>query len=282
MSVYKRRGSWFCDITIDGRRAQRVLKKARTRAQAIKAESVIQNKLFENKYKVEKRSEVRFDKFVKDHFLPYSELHKRTYPDDVLVCNMLFETFGRMNISEINPPMIEKFKQKRLEGETMYKRKRNPATVNRELCVLSKIFSLAFDAELNDSNPGSRADAAFPQAARANKSAFYNADGTPKSVREVYTWAVGQQNTQAPAAKDAPATAASALAAAKPAATNSRPIDIASLFPSMATPERVEIVASFGNADEPSIRREAPSAAPEAMVAAIQARSLPQPPVLPG
>jgi len=101
MSVYKRRGSWFCDITIDGRRVQRVLKKARTRAQAIKAESVIQNKLFENKYKVEKRPEVRFDKFVKDHFLPYSELHKRTYPDDVLVCNMLFETFGRMNISEI-------------------------------------------------------------------------------------------------------------------------------------------------------------------------------------
>ena len=129
------------------------LKKARTRAQAIKAESVIQNKLFENKYKVEKRPEVRFDKFVKDHFLPYSELHKRTYPDDVLVCNMLFETFGRVNISEINPPMIEKFKQKRLEGETMYKRKRNPATVNRELCVLSKIFSLAFDAEMIDSNP---------------------------------------------------------------------------------------------------------------------------------
>jgi len=28
--------------------------------------------------------------------------------------------------------MIEKFKQKRLGGATMYKRKRNPATVNRE------------------------------------------------------------------------------------------------------------------------------------------------------
>ena len=35
----------------------------------------------------------------------------------------------------------------------MYKRKRNPATVNREMCVLSKIFSLAFDAELIESNP---------------------------------------------------------------------------------------------------------------------------------
>ncbi|CAN5768213.1 hypothetical protein BH20ACI3_BH20ACI3_22300 [soil metagenome] len=153
MSVYKRRGRWFCDVTIDGRRAQRVLKKARTRAQAIKATAVIENKLFENRYKTEKRREVRFDKFVKDSFLPYSKLHKRTYPDDVKICDMFFETFGQLMLSDINPPLIEKFKQKRLEGKTMYKRKRNPATVNRELCVLSKLFSLAFDAELIDSNP---------------------------------------------------------------------------------------------------------------------------------
>src|SRR5438128_10471758 len=58
-----------------------------------------------------------------------------------------------LNLSEITPPIIEKFKQKRLEGITMYGRKRHPVTVNRELCVLSKIFSLAFDAELIESNP---------------------------------------------------------------------------------------------------------------------------------
>jgi integrase len=69
---------------------------------------------------------------------------------------MLFETFGSFRLREITPLMIEKFKQKRLEGKTFYKRKRNPATVNRDLCVLSKIFSLAFDAELIDSNPGRR------------------------------------------------------------------------------------------------------------------------------
>lgn len=50
----------------------------------------------------------------------------------------------------------------------MYKRKRNPATVNRELCVLSKIFSLAFDAELIDSNPCRRGtrETGFPLIAR--------------------------------------------------------------------------------------------------------------------
>jgi integrase len=153
MSVYKRRGRWFCDTTIDGRRVQQVLKKARTRAPAIKAKTVIENKLFENRYKVKRRPEISFDKFVKDRFLPYSKLHKRTYPDDVKICDMLKETFGRMMLSEINPPLIEKWKQKRREGKTMYKRLRNPATVNREMCVLSKIFSLAFDAELIENNP---------------------------------------------------------------------------------------------------------------------------------
>ncbi len=141
MSVYKRRGRWFCDTTIDGRRVQRVLKKARTRAQAIKAKSVIENKLFENRYKVKRRPEVGFDKFVKDHFLPYSELHKRTYPDDVKICEMLKETFGRMTLSEIDPTTIEKWKQKRLEGKTMYKRQRKPATVNREFACYQR-FSL--------------------------------------------------------------------------------------------------------------------------------------------
>src|SRR5258708_15581083 len=153
MSVYKRRGSWFCDITIDGKRVQRVLKNARTRTQAIKATTVIESKLFENRYGLEKRLEVRFDKFVEENFLPYSKLHKKSYPDDVRHCEMLCKTFGRMNLSEITPPLIEKFKQKRLEGKTMYGRKRHPATVNRELCVLSKIFSIAFDAELIANNP---------------------------------------------------------------------------------------------------------------------------------
>lgn len=44
--------------------------------------------------------------------------------------------------------------------------------------------------QLNDANPNARADTAFPQAAQANRSVFYHADGTPKTVGEVYAWAV--------------------------------------------------------------------------------------------
>jgi hypothetical protein len=42
------------------------------------------------------------------------------------------------------------------------------------------------------SAPDARAADLFPQAADANRSVFYRADGTPKTVREVYHWALRQ------------------------------------------------------------------------------------------
>jgi len=47
---------------------------------------------------------------------------------------------------------------------------------------------------MNQSQPDTSAASAFPQAASANKSVFFHADGTPKSVREVYDWALKQTN----------------------------------------------------------------------------------------
>lgn len=46
--------------------------------------------------------------------------------------------------------------------------------------------------KLNATNPNASAASAFPQAANANRSVFYHADGSDKSVREVYAWATRQ------------------------------------------------------------------------------------------
>jgi hypothetical protein len=48
--------------------------------------------------------------------------------------------------------------------------------------------------KMSQSDPQTSAPAAFPEAASANKSVFYHADGTAKSVREVYNWALKQMN----------------------------------------------------------------------------------------
>ena len=49
-----------------------------------------------------------------------------------------------------------------------------------------------------ETQPGANAAALFPQAASANKSVFYNSAGAPKSVREVYDWALKQPGGSAP------------------------------------------------------------------------------------
>ena len=45
---------------------------------------------------------------------------------------------------------------------------------------------------MNGSQPQACAATAFPQAAEANRSVFYHADGSPKSVHDVYNWALKQ------------------------------------------------------------------------------------------
>lgn len=78
--------------------------------------------------------------------------------------------------------------------------------------------------ELSDRHPAAKAAAYFPAAANANRTVFYHRNGTPKSVREVYQWALNQpkvpaQDLAAPMA--APALALQVPAAMPPSAASS-------------------------------------------------------------
>jgi hypothetical protein len=46
--------------------------------------------------------------------------------------------------------------------------------------------------KLSEGQPGANAAAEFPAAAAANKTVFFHADGSPRSVREVHDWAMRQ------------------------------------------------------------------------------------------
>lgn len=50
---------------------------------------------------------------------------------------------------------------------------------------------------MNDSQPNANAANSFPAAADANRNVFYRRDGTAKTVREVYAWALKQPNAGA-------------------------------------------------------------------------------------
>ena len=103
------------------------------------------------------------------------------------------------------------------------------ASLGREVCggELYAAHFLGPDAackliRLAGSEPGASAAAQFPQAAAANKSVFFHADGKAKSVREVYDWALRQPGGSdtlrtAPAAAPDVLTARTQVAAAQSA-----------------------------------------------------------------
>jgi integrase len=166
MAVWKRKdtGKWVCDFYHNGQRFVRTIKFARTQKEAEKAEKVIMADVFRQVHGLDGKKDMRFDDFLADRYLPYAEANKRSFQDDVLTCRVLIEFFGKRSLRNIKADLIEEFKQRRLatpvklqgknpDPEKKQQRPRSPATVNRELSVLSKIFSLAFEAELVDENP---------------------------------------------------------------------------------------------------------------------------------
>ncbi len=108
---------------------------------------------------------------------------------------------------------------------------------------------------MNSAQPQTCAATAFPQAAASNRSVFYHADGTAKSVQEVYAWAQKQPPAQSvPVSDPAPvapqnltvtAQATTHAVAAAPPTEDSLAIQLwsamqsgsASILPAMSVPQ---------------------------------------------
>lgn len=155
MTVRRRKdtGNWVSDFYYNGERIVKTLKFARTKKEAEAAEAVIMNEVFKQAYGFGAKPDKRFEDFVVETYLPYSEANKKSFYSDVLICRVLVENFKGKNLRQITPPLIENFKQEFLGKPTKHGLRRSPTTVNHHLSVLSKIFSLAVDAELVDGNP---------------------------------------------------------------------------------------------------------------------------------
>jgi integrase len=155
MTVRKRKdtGKWVCDFYYNGERIIKTLKFARTKKEAEQAEAVLMNEVFKQAYGFDEKPDKRFEDFVIEVFLPYSEANKKSFYSDVLICRVLVEKFKGKTLRQITPPIIENFKQEFLSKPTKHDGKRSPTTVNNHLSVLSKIFSLAVDSELVETNP---------------------------------------------------------------------------------------------------------------------------------
>ncbi len=153
-------GQWVCDFAYNGERIRRTLKFVRTRKEAEQAEAVIMTQVFQAAYGLQPKADQLFENFVIETYLPYSEANKKSFANDVSMCRVLVKYFRGKTMRQITSATVEGFKQWLLAKPIVYgtednrkERRRSLATVNNHLRVLSKIFSLALDAELVASNP---------------------------------------------------------------------------------------------------------------------------------
>ena len=153
MSVFKRGSKWYYDFWVNSKRYRGSIPEARVKAQAERAEHAIRDQVYEGTYGKEKTPAPLLRDFITDTFLPWSKVNKRTWVHDEFRSRPLIKALGNNPMDEISPILIEKYKRDRRASKTARGGERAPSTVNRELELLSKVFSLAIDQGLSISNP---------------------------------------------------------------------------------------------------------------------------------
>ena len=135
-------------------------KTARTMAQAKDAADRIADKLHDGAYG-RVRGDMTFKEFAEKIYLPWAKANKKSWKIDSYRLRALIAFFGRKQLRSISPFDIESFKIKRLRTPIIIKSKskpenskqRSPASVNRELLLLSRILRLAVTNKQLQANP---------------------------------------------------------------------------------------------------------------------------------
>jgi integrase len=133
----------------------KALSEARTKWQAQRVEDKMRDELFEGTYG-KHTGEHLLAEFIKKEYLPWARQHKRSWGNDVSRARHITEstTLKGKRFADISPLLLEKFKRERSESITKrFKRHPHPATINHDLNLLSKVFSLAIENGITDSNP---------------------------------------------------------------------------------------------------------------------------------
>jgi integrase len=138
--MLKRSGVWWTCIRHNGRKIQKSLETPdRKLAKAIEAKirtEIIEGKYYEKPIGREKSFKQLMERFMKEHAPKVSAGMQRSYASSL---KHLIPFFGDLNLLSISRKKISRYKVLRLDEGV------RPATVNRELAMLSKAFTLALE-----------------------------------------------------------------------------------------------------------------------------------------
>ena len=150
-------GYYFRD-RVTKQRYRKIVPLARTKWDAEQAEIKAKQEIFDKRHGLEEKGKDLLSSFLDDVYLPWSKANKKSWRDDAYMLPMLKEYFEGKALREISAQSVEKFKNDRMNTPTKKGTARQPATVNRELTLLSSAYSLAVKYDKAESNPCSKVD----------------------------------------------------------------------------------------------------------------------------
>ncbi|MFL6228925.1 MAG: tyrosine-type recombinase/integrase [Pyrinomonadaceae bacterium] len=154
---------WRYAFTIRGVRYRAAVPEARTKYEAEQAEVEAKKAVFEGRFgrptgehdfaKFVGDPDAETDEFAEDTYLAWAKINKRSWVHDKFRAKVLVNFFRGKTFAQISPLLVEKYKRERRESITKRGGTRAPATVNRELALLSRIFTMAMRHKLAAVNP---------------------------------------------------------------------------------------------------------------------------------
>jgi len=153
---------FYIHYQIDKHRVRKVVKGARTKAEAIKVLNSEIADALRGKYNFKKHnSEITFHDMADIYLEKYAKPKKRSWKsaDRVFIRNMK-PFFSDIKLTKITPLMVEDYKIERLENGSGRREdeKVSNSTINRELQCLRKIFNKAIDWGYATDNPVKKVD----------------------------------------------------------------------------------------------------------------------------
>jgi integrase len=162
MSINSRDGRLFIQFQYNKATYKKTLPKGTSR----KVAGEIENKwrldliLAERRLQQSEQTDQTFAYFVAHTYMPYVKANHSDASHDKawLLVQLACSMFGKLPLRSIKSADIERFKTLRMKTPTIHGTIRKPATVHRELAIISKVFSMAVNNDLCDYNPVARID----------------------------------------------------------------------------------------------------------------------------
>ena len=160
MSIYtdKSTGRLYIEFQYKHHRHKERLPIGTTKKDAEKLEVKIKNDLmFQSHGAASETTSITFESFIKDYYGHYAQgFAADRFERTTLLIKSAMPFFKGKAMRSIKAADLERFKESRINLLTIHSTKRKPATVEREMSIISSIFTVAVKNDVIDYNPCSR------------------------------------------------------------------------------------------------------------------------------